>query len=466
MNKILIAAAVLALGINTTAQKIEATSSTEGEIVVSGINSDVIDGNSWGVYGEGYDGVRGKAKGESGFGVYGLTIGEYGWGVYARAEGAEGRGISGQATGMNGVGVYGIHDNSTGKNPGVYGLSSSVDNAAVGVKGEINALTTGTSASGVKGIINDTAANGRGVYGLHNGNGVGIYGKAIGENGTGVYGIHSDNNGTTPGVYGVSNSPVSGATGILGEISSTSSLSFSAGVRGINKGTGGLGFGVYGSQDGAGTGVYGVANGSGSGIGVSGRCHGNNAKGVSGSADGEFGKGVYGSAEGKFGIGVYGRADSTNGVGVIGFGPMSGFDFNATGPGVNYGSTSSRRWKNNIKNISDPLDKINQLRGVYYDWDVEHGGQHDIGFIAEEVGMVLPEIVVFEENGVDASGMDYSKMTPLLVEAVNAMRLEYETRLDAQQEEIDRLNQLTTQMLFALSKMDVVIKLDSNSNSE
>jgi predicted RNase H-like nuclease (RuvC/YqgF family) len=41
------------------------------------------------------------------------------------------------------------------------------------------------------------------------------------------------------------------------------------------------------------------------------------------------------------------------------------------------------------------------------------------------VGQVIPEIVVYEENGVDASGMDYSKMTPLLVEAANAMRNEY-----------------------------------------
>jgi len=61
---------------------------------------------------------------------------------------------------------------------------------------------------------------------------------------------------------------------------------------------------------------------------------------------------------------------------------------------------------------------------VYFDWDNEHGGQHDIGMIAEEVGAVMPEIVNYEENGVDAIGMDYSKMTPLLVEAVNALRAE------------------------------------------
>ena len=34
--------------------------------------------------------------------------------------------------------------------------------------------------------------------------------------------------------------------------------------------------------------------------------------------------------------------------------------------------------------------------------------KNQIGFIAEEVGEVLPEIVQFEKNGIQASGMDYS----------------------------------------------------------
>ncbi len=128
--------------------------------------------------------------------------------------------------------------------------------------------------------------------------------------------------------------------------------------------------------------------------------------------------GVYG---GSSNIGVYGFSGSSKGV--VGYGFI--YDFNAEGPGINYGTTSSIRWKRNIINIPSPLEKLSRLRGVYFDWDEAHGGKHDIGFIAEEVGKVIPEIVGYEENGVDASGMDYSKMTPLLVEAANAMRNEY-----------------------------------------
>ncbi len=57
--------------------------------------------------------------------------------------------------------------------------------------------------------------------------------------------------------------------------------------------------------------------------------------------------------------------------------------------------------------------------------------------IAEEVGKVLPEIVNYEENGIDAMGMDYSKMTPLLVEAVNALRAEKDAEIASLRAEKD-----------------------------
>ena len=47
--------------------------------------------------------------------------------------------------------------------------------------------------------------------------------------------------------------------------------------------------------------------------------------------------------------------------------------------------------------------------------------------ITEEVGKVLPEIVDYEQNGIDAIGLDYSKITPLLVEAIKAQQAEIMT---------------------------------------
>jgi len=77
---------------------------------------------------------------------------------------------------------------------------------------------------------------------------------------------------------------------------------------------------------------------------------------------------------------------------------------------------SSRRWKTNIETIREPLSKILALRGVSYDWIAN--GRHDIGLIAEEVGEVIPEVVVYEKNGVDAQSIDYARLVAVLIEAV------------------------------------------------
>jgi hypothetical protein len=84
------------------------------------------------------------------------------------------------------------------------------------------------------------------------------------------------NNGDGTSLEGVNNTASSNINAIRGIVSSTSPGGFSAGVRGINNGTGGLGIGVYGSQAGSGWGIYGITpnglgvygNASASGIGV------------------------------------------------------------------------------------------------------------------------------------------------------------------------------------------------------
>ena len=96
---------------------------------------------------------------------------------------------------------------------------------------------------------------------------------------------------------------------------------------------------------------------------------------------------------------------------------------------------SSRRWKENVTPISNALDKVSRLQGVYYDWKGDTGGKHDIGFIAEDVGKVLPELVSWDADGENASGMDYARVNALLVEAIKE-----------QQKEIDELKQLVADM--------------------
>ncbi|MCA9289622.1 MAG: tail fiber domain-containing protein [Phycisphaerales bacterium] len=231
---------------------------------------------------------------------------------------------------------------------------------------------------------------------------------------TGVYGQADTSQGE--GVWGHASHPSGGTNGVFGSASSTS-----------------------------GVGVYGRAW-AGSGL-----CHG-----VLGQTGSTHGYGVFGFAPNRFGpnFGVRGETLSSEGTGVFGYANVydgvnygvrgssnsfSGYDFYASGVGINYGAPSSIRWKRNISPVTDPLDKLARIRGVYYDWDDEHGGGHDIGFIGEEVGRVVPEIVAFEDGGAFVTGMDYGRMTPLLVEAVNALRAEKDAEIDALRADRDAL---------------------------
>jgi hypothetical protein len=83
---------------------------------------------------------------------------------------------------------------------------------------------------------------------------------------------------------------------------------------------------------------------------------------------------------------------------------------------------SSRRWKTNIQPLHNALGMVDQLRGVSY--VLKGSGKHEIGVIAEEVGKVVPEVVSYEENGKDARGVDYSRLTALLIEAVKQQQHE------------------------------------------
>tara|TARA_A100001515_G_scaffold64003_1_gene50736 strand:+ start:15475 stop:16608 length:1134 start_codon:yes stop_codon:yes gene_type:complete len=77
---------------------------------------------------------------------------------------------------------------------------------------------------------------------------------------------------------------------------------------------------------------------------------------------------------------------------------------------------SSRRYKKDIETIQTPIQTVMKLRGVTFKW--KNGDVNDMGFIAEEVGAIIPEIVEYESNGIDAESMEYSKVGPLLVEVV------------------------------------------------
>jgi len=105
--------------------------------------------------------------------------------------------------------------------------------------------------------------------------------------------------------------------------------------------------------------------------------------------------------------------------------------------GHHWSTYSARYLKENIELSLNCLDKVKALRAVNYTWksgqgdnvtpneEYEHthlltGPQTHIGFIADEVAEVLPEVCTFDPDGV-ASSLDYARITPVLVNAVKEL---------------------------------------------
>tara|TARA_R100000654_G_scaffold27757_2_gene52088 strand:- start:206 stop:1525 length:1320 start_codon:yes stop_codon:yes gene_type:complete len=115
---------------------------------------------------------------------------------------------------------------------------------------------------------------------------------------------------------------------------------------------------------------------------------------------------------------------------------------------VAYGSPSDIRLKENIKPIESALDKVSKLNGVTFDWkekteclDKEGNPinlqqwKHDIGFIAQDVQKVIPELVRENQDGM--LSMRHQGIAPILLEAIK----EQQKQIDGLQKQIETLKQ-------------------------
>jgi len=84
---------------------------------------------------------------------------------------------------------------------------------------------------------------------------------------------------------------------------------------------------------------------------------------------------------------------------------------------------SDESLKSDVASMSNTaLDTVMSLNGVEFTW--KDSGDRDFGFIAQEVQAVLPKAVHVAEDGVQ--GVDYSRLTSVLVEAVKAQQVQIE----------------------------------------
>jgi hypothetical protein len=92
------------------------------------------------------------------------------------------------------------------------------------------------------------------------------------------------------------------------------------------------------------------------------------------------------------------------------------------------------------------LKTVSQLNPVSYDWntevysDMSFTDEKQIGFIAQDIEKIIPELVKTDSEGNKA--VAYDKLTPILVKAIQDQQKEIEelkNRLKILEENIDNL---------------------------
>jgi hypothetical protein len=104
-----------------------------------------------------------------------------------------------------------------------------------------------------------------------------------------------------------------------------------------------------------------------------------------------------------------------------------------TGAGTTYNTTSDRRLKKDIETITDGTDKLMAMNPVTHGWKADPEADAVHGFIAQEMMDIVPEAVSGTPDGEEMMSMDYGRITPVLVAALQDAHkkiADLETRLN------------------------------------
>ncbi len=120
------------------------------------------------------------------------------------------------------------------------------------------------------------------------------------------------------------------------------------------------------------------------------------------------------------------------------------------------GACSDLRYKRNFSKIEKPLQKVLALNGLHYDWRVDEfkennfSQQRQIGFIAQEIEKIFPEMVMTDEKGYKS--VDYARLTPVLVEAMKEQQKMID-ELKMKNEKLENSNQKLESRLDKIEAM-------------
>ncbi len=108
---------------------------------------------------------------------------------------------------------------------------------------------------------------------------------------------------------------------------------------------------------------------------------------------------------------------------------------------------SSLAFKTNVRTYENALETVKRLRGVHFDW--KESGKPSVGLIAEEVEGVVPEVVAHAGNSGAATGVNYSGLIGVLVEAVK----EQQAAMTKQEERISKQEEAISQLMAEVNRL-------------
>lgn len=314
--------------------------------------------------------------------------------------------------------IYGMKSEANGSN------NTSVTIAVDGIATNNSNATTNTTI-GVRGITTSGSSTSFNLYSVTNpggyfssNDGQGIYATT-----TGGYNFGSSGNKASQAVTGYSNQANTYLNaGVVGQ--GDGSGSFKAGIMGYVNGTAGTvqSYAIYGSDNISTSTTYaGYFNGK---LFATGATSLQNTLYVLGATTMSSTLNVSGVLT-SFGGLLVQNSSTFNGA-------ISGTsaNFSSCVVAANLSCPSDLRYKKNIVPIENPLSNILKINGVRYDWKQEEfpekqfSDKNQIGFIAQEIEKIFPEMVFTDEKGFKS--VDYARLTPVLVEAIKELNFRNE----------------------------------------
>ncbi len=149
--------------------------------------------------------------------------------------------------------------------------------------------------------------------------------------------------------------------------------------------------------------------------------------------------------------------DASQQVGIKGATPSYALDVNGSAHASSFPTSSDARFKENLRPITDTLDKLSALTAYNFTWTQNYAAYDQfcdkagnpvwqLGFLAQDVAEQFPEVITrWQHNGrdgvvtKDAYSVDYARMVPLLAVAIGEARHEARTEAEVLRQRVAEL---------------------------